>query len=426
MHGVVVSGIGWVTCLGREPAEIENRLRTLSHGIVRYPPLADDARVPVSVAAPVPGFETASDDPEDWTYPEGIRLRLEQKRALAPHGLYALFAFEDALRAAGLSLEDVAEDPRSGLFTASSGSAKMTHFHIDRMERVGPMRCSPLGIVASIAGTLNFNLVARYKIQGATAGFVSACASSGHALGYAFDEIALGRQDRVIVVGAEDFTRQTLVPFSTMRVLSKSEDPARASRPFDRDRDGFVGTGGAVALVLENAQTAAARGASVLAQFRGWGQSTDGHHVAIAHPSGAGLERAMRHALESSGVAAREIDYVNAHATGTVPGDVAEARALRRVFDEGERGPWVSSTKGLTGHALSLASAMEAGFSILALQGGFVPGQAGLETPDPEAETLRLPRETVETPLRHVLSNSSGFGGANVSLVFSSPAGGHG
>jgi len=424
MNRVVVTGLGAVTCLGREKATIATKLRNLEHGFVRYPAFIEDPKVPISVAAPIPDFDTTSHDPEDWIYPPGIRLRLEQKRALAPHGLYALFAFEDAIRDAGLTLDEIAEDPMTGLFTASAGSAKMTYHHIDRLLKAGPLRSSPLGIVASIAGTLNFNLVARYKIQGSTTGFVSACASSGHALGYAHDEIALGRQNRMIVVGAEDFTYETVVAFAGMRVLSLSEDPGAASRPFDRARDGFVGTGGAVALVLESEAAAQARGAEILAVYEGWGQSTDGHHVAIAHPEGEGLERAMQNALQTTQHAPGEIDYVNAHATATPMGDVAEAKALKRVFGTGDTAPWVSSTKGLTGHALSLASVMEAAFTILALQEGFVPGQAGLTDPDPEALGLRLPTQSVDKAPSIALSNSSGFGGANVALLFSRAKGG--
>lgn len=272
-------------------------------------------------------------------------------------------------------------------------------------------------MVASIAGTLSFNLVALHRIQGASCGFVSACASSGHALGYAFDEIALGRQDRMLVVGAEDFTPETVLPFATMRVLSTSTDPDRASRPFDRRRDGFVGTGGAVCLVLEEESVARARGARILARYLGWGQSTDGHHVAMSHPEGAGLERAMRQSLAACGLEPGSIDYVNAHATSTPVGDVSECRALKKVFGTGG-GPAISSTKALTGHGLSLSSIMEAGFTALALDRGFTPGSAHIEELDPEAEGLNILRQTLPQGPKIALSNSSGFGGANTSLIF--------
>jgi 3-oxoacyl-[acyl-carrier-protein] synthase-1 len=293
----------------------------------------------------------------------------------------------------------------------------MTHFHLDRMKRFGPLRCSPLGIVASIAGTLNFNLAAAYKIRGSTCGFVSACASSGHALGFAHDEIALNRQDRMVVVGAEDFTLDTIVPFAGMRVLSVNPDPDSASRPFDRNRDGFVGTGGAVALVLEEESVAQSRGAPILGRFRGWGQATDGYHVAASHPDGEGLAKAIQLALGQTGWNKEDVDYINAHATSTLAGDISECRALKSVFGD-SGGPAISSTKALTGHALSLSSIMEASFCLLAMQQGFTPGSAHITDLDPEAHGLNILRETQDSAPQRVLSNSSGFGGVNVVLAF--------
>jgi len=221
----------------------------------------------------------------------------------------------------------------------------------------------------------------------------------------------------MFVVGAEDFTEETIVPFGVMRVLSSQTDPDIASRPFDRDRDGFVGTGGSVVLVLESEEAAKARSASVYAEMKGWGQSTDGHHVAIAHPEGAGLRRAMEAALTSASITTDQVDYINAHATSTQIGDAAECRAIKSVFGSQPK-PRISSTKALTGHALSLSSVMEAAFSVLALKHGFIPGQAHLKNPDVEAVGLNLPRETLDEAPATVMSNSSGFGGANVSVIF--------
>lgn len=416
MRNVVVTGIGLVTCLGHEKVAVGERLKSLRHGFERIPEFVDDEKIPVTVAAPVPGFTTHSTDPEDWVFPGEIHFRLEQLKALSPNALYAHFALRRAAADADLPLGDL-PDERTGLFTASSGSAAMTHHHLDRMKRVGPLRCSPLGIVASIAGTLNFNLAAAYGIRGSTCGFVSACASSGHALAYAHDEIALDRQDRIVVVGAEDFTPETIVPFSSMRVLSPNPDPDTASRPFDRNRDGFVGTGGAVALVLEEESVARKRGASVYARFAGWGQATDGYHVAASHPDGEGLARAIQSTLRRTGWAPEAVDYVNAHATSTPAGDISECRALKSVFGTTE-GPAISSTKALTGHALSLSSIMEAAFCLLAMDGGFTPGSAHIAQLDPEAEGLRILRESSASAPAKVLSNSSGFGGVNVVLAF--------
>lgn len=415
MKRIVVTGIGWVCCLGHDADSISDRLRKLQHGIRRVQRFIDDETVPISVAAPIPGFATYSPDPEDWTFPPDIRFRLEQLRALSPNALYAHFALRRALEDAQLGIDDIS-DPRTGLYTASSGSSMMTHFHMDRMKRVGPLRCSPMGIVASIAGTLNFNLAAAYKIRGATCGMVSACASSAHALAMAHDEIALGRQDRMLVVGAEDFTDETIIPFAGMRVLSTNSNPDTASRPFDKNRDGFVGTGGSVVMVLEEESIARTRNAPIYGRFVSWGQSTDGYHVAAAHPDGEGLRRAMEETLANCGWWPTEVDYINAHATSTVAGDIAECRALKSLFANTHTA--ISSTKALTGHALSLSSIMEASFCLLAMRQGFTPGSAHIKDLDPEADGLNILRASVDVAPQRVLSNSSGFGGVNVVLAF--------
>jgi 3-oxoacyl-[acyl-carrier-protein] synthase-1 len=279
------------------------------------------------------------------------------------------------------------------------------------------MRCSPLGIVASIVGTLNFNLVAAFKILGASCGFSSACASSAHAIGYAFDDIALGRQKRMFVVGAEDGNVDAILPFAGMRTLSLQTDPNLASRPFDAARDGFVGTGGATVAVLENEEEVARRGVKPYAEILGWGQASDGYNVAISHPEGSGSAAAMKNALHASRVAPAEVNYVNAHATSTLIGDVSEARALRAVFGSSASRPAISSTKALTGHGLSLAGVMETGFSALAMREGFTPGNAHLTQIDPECADLNILRATQNVAPNVVLKNSSGFGGANVALL---------
>ena len=283
------------------------------------------------------------------------------------------------------------------------------------MERTGWQRGHPLGVIASVAGTLNFNLAAHLGIRGACCGFVSACASSAHALGYAADAIRLGRQDRMIVVGAEDLNVAMLLPFHAMGAVSLEADPARASCPFDACRSGFTGTGGAAVLILESGRTASRLGSPRLARLAGWGEAADGLSVAAPHPQGDGLARAMKLALTDAGINADEVGWVNAHATSTPAGDRAEALALQRVF--GHHRPAVSSTKALTGHGLSLAGAMEAAFSVLALQEGFIPGQANLVTVLAEGVGLDIPRETRDLRPQIVASNASGFGGANVCLI---------
>ena len=248
-------------------------------------------------------------------------------------------------------------------------------------------------------------------------GLVSACASSGHALGTALDEIRLGRQKRMLVVGAEDCNFESIVPFCGMRALSLEPNPDLASRPFDTERNGFVGTGGAVTMVLETKEEALKRDAKPYAKFIGWGQGSDGHNVAISHPEGRGLQDSMHRALKDAKVQATDIDYLNAHAPSTSIGDKSEMKAIKAVFPQPQRLK-ISSTKALTGHGLSLSSIMEAAFCCLALKDGFLPGSANVQNPDPELGHLHLLRNTEFAQPAKIMSNSSGFGGANVSLIF--------
>lgn len=415
MEEVWITGIGLITSIGNDRKTVTDNLLELRHGIERHPELQGDDS-PVKIAGTVKGFEVSGPDPEDWTYPEQYRVPRAVLRSFSPHVLYAWSSLKQAVDDASLSEDDL-HDPETGLYTSSGGSMRSIHKHFEKMDRRGVMACNPLAIVASIAGTLTFNLVAALGIRGSSTGLVSACASSGHALGTALDEIRLGRQKRMLVVGAEDCNFESIVPFCGMRALSLDNDPDRASRPFDKTRNGFVGTGGAVSLVLETKREAERRGAEPYAKFIGWGQGSDGHNVAISHPEGRGLNRAMTQALKDAGVTAPDIDYVNAHAPSTSIGDASELKALKSVFPLPQEVK-VSSTKALTGHGLSLSSIMEASFCCLALKDGFLPGSAHITDPDPEVGHLRLLRRTEQTQAKRILSNSSGFGGANVSVIF--------
>lgn len=291
----------------------------------------------------------------------------------------------------------------------------MLYANMSQMNAARGERGNPMGLVASVAGTLNFNLAACFQITGAVAGFVSACASSSHALGYALDQIRLGRLDRVLVVSAEDINAESLLPFAAMRALSLVSEPAAASCPFDASRQGFVCSGGATALVLESASSAVKRGARIYAELAGWGQAADGYSVASSHPEGIGLQNAINRALIDANVNPTEVDYINAHATSTLIGDRAEALALQKVF--GGLSPRISSTKGITGHPLSMAGAFETGICALSIARGFIPGNPHLRVPDAACEGLNLPIETLRETPKIVLNNNSGFGGSNVSLV---------
>lgn len=411
----VVTGLGFITSIGNDRAAVTASLRTLRSGVESIELLGNPA-LPIRVAGTIKGFTTDSPSWRDWRYPELYDFPREALRSLSPHGLYALCATEQALADSGLDREALT-DGATGLYCASAGSAFITYHHVQQMHAARGERGNPMGVVSSIAGTLNFNLAARYGIRGAVSGFVAACASSSHALGAALDDIRLGRQTRMLVVGGEDLNAESMLGFSAMRALSTQADPATASRPFDEKRDGFVASGGAACLILEELETARRRGASIYAELAGWGQASDGYNVAVSHPEGLGLAEAMRRALTDAQLSAGDVDYVSAHATSTATGDRSEALALRSVFTNTGARPRVSSTKGLTGHPLSMAGVMEAGFCSLALRDGFIPGNANLNTPDQACEGLDLPRATLDASLGVLLNNTSGFGGSNVCHV---------
>ena len=415
MRKVYITGIGLVTSIGNDVAAVSKNLRELRHGFEVYAAF-QKPDVPVKVVGTIKGYETDSYDCEDWRYPSRFAVKREILRGMAPHGLYAYCAMLDAIADARLTPPDISNRD-TGLYAASGGSPHLLGHYLHRMNTLGVMRCSPLGFVASIAGTVNFNLVSHFKIKGASCGFASACASSSHAVGFAFDEITLGRQKRMFVVGAEDGNVESILPFAGMRALSLQANPDLASRPFDIGRDGFVGTGGAAVLVLESGEEVERRGIRVYGEVAGWGQASDGYNVAISHPDGDGLRAAMVNALRSARVEPDAVEYVNAHATSTPIGDISEARALRAVFPEGATRPAVSSTKELTGHGLSLAGAMETAFCAVALREGFIPGSAHIVNLDPACEGLNIIRATLPQQPHVVLNNSSGFGGANVCIV---------
>ncbi len=407
-----ITGLGLVTSIGHSRNAVSQALRTLTHGLAPWEGAGSGA---IKVAGMLRGFDVGSTNPAAWSWPAEFHLDKAAVRLMPPHGVYAMAAVQQALAEAQLAAEDL-RDGTTGLYCASAGSARLLHHQLSNLEARGWERAHPHGVISSVAGALNFHLAYLLGIRGASCGFVSACSSGSHALGFALDEIRLGRQERMLVVAAEDLTAESALPFTGMGALSRSGDPRLASRPFDQERDGFVPTGGAVALVLESAASAGRRGARALARMLGWGQACDGHHVALPHPEGRGLVDAIHRALRDAGIDPQAVGYVNAHATSTPAGDRAEARALLQVF--ATHPVPVSSTKALTGHGLSLAGALEAAFCVLALDEGFIPGQAHLIEPDADSARLNLPRTTRCEQPHIAVNNSCGFGGSNVVHVF--------
>jgi 3-oxoacyl-[acyl-carrier-protein] synthase-1 len=414
-HRVFITGIGFVSSIGNDSDTVAESLIHLKHGIEIYPPF-DGPDAPVKVLGTIKGFEVDSADFEDWKYPEWCCIKREVLRGLAPHGVYAYCSMLQAIEDGGLDPPDISNG-FTGLYAASAGSPFLMRENFNRMDRLGVMRCAPTGIVASIAGTLNFNLVAAFQIRGVSCGFSSACASSGHGIGYAIEDIRSGRQKRVFVVGAEDCNRYSILPFAGMRALSIETDPTLASQPFDANRSGFVGTGGACVMVLESEGEVERRGVTPYAELAGWGQASDGHNMAMSHPDGIGLRDAMRLAIKDSAQQICDIDHINAHATSTPIGDISEVRSIKAVFGVDHGRPLISSTKALTGHGLSLSSILAAGFVALGMRRGFTPGSAHIRTLDPECGGLNILQETIHSSPGLALCNSSGFGGSNVVLT---------
>ena len=414
MKRVVVSGLGCITSIGNNRAEVLRSLRECRTGIEPFADFAGDD-IPIKLAGTVKGFTFPSARFDDWTYPAGYQIGRDQLRAMTPNALYAFCAMDQAIRDAQLT-SDLVSNPRTGLLCASGGSMWLAYENLHTIVTRGVNRVQPMATVNSIPGSLYINIVAGFKIKGGSMGCSSACSSSAHALGLAADMIRLNRQEMMFVVGAEDCNRFNILPFASIRALSVQTDPAKSPCAFDIKRDGFVGTGGAAVLVVEELEHALRRGAPICAEVLGWGQASDGYNVVIPDPTGDGLRRAIEHALLDARLQPGDVDYINAHATSTVAGDISECHALRQVF-RGDKQPWVSSTKSLTGHGLSLAGAMEATICCLALQERFTPVSANITELDPACADIRIVTEAVSDAPQIVLTNSSGFGGTNVCVA---------
>ncbi len=414
MKRVVITGLGFITSIGNSRPEVLRSLKECRSGIELFSEFAGND-IPIKLAGTVKGFTFPTARFDDWTYPAGYQISRDQLRAMTPNALYAFCAMDQAIREAKLSPELVSH-PRTGLLCASGGSMWLAYENLHTIVTQGVRRCPPMAVVNSIPGSLYINLVAGFKIKGGSLGCSSACSSSAHALGLAADMIRLHRQEMMFVVGAEDCNRFNILPFAGIRALSLQTDPAKAPCAFDVKRDGFVGTGGAAVLVVEELEHALRRGAPICAEVLGWGQASDGYNVVIPDPTGDGLRRAMEDALLDSKLQPGDIDYVNAHATSTIAGDISECQALRQIFHNSKR-PWVSSTKSLTGHGLSLAGAMESAICCLALQEGFTPVSANITELDPACADIAIVTKPISDAPRIALTNSSGFGGTNVCVA---------
>ncbi len=406
---VVVTGLGAVTPLGLDVTSTWQALLAGRSGVSEIGSF-DASPLAVRIAAEIPSF-----DPEDW-------MGRRAARHLDRYAQLFWASTKQALDHAGLALdEDDPEAQRAGVALGSGiGGIMSFQESMDTMRQRGHDRVSPYAIPRIISNmgagvvSIDFNLL------GPNVCSVTACAASANALGDAAEIIKRGDADVMAAGGAEAAVCEFAVTgFMQSRALStRNDDPTGASRPFDRDRDGFVMGEGAATLILENLEHALARGAAIHAELVGYGMSGDGYHMTLPRPGGAGAARAMENALRSAKLEAADIDYVNAHGTSTQANDSTETAAIRIVFgDHADLVP-VSSTKSMTGHLLGGAGALESIVCILAIRDGVVPPTINYETPDPECDLDYVPNEARQVRVRRAMTNSFGFGGHNVALVF--------
>jgi len=414
MRRVVVTGLGFITSIGNNRADVLKSLKETITGIEIFDEL-QKPDIPVKLAGTVKGFTFGTARPEEWTVPEGYSIPRDQLRSMGPNCVYAFCAMQQAIAEAGLT-EEMVSNPRTGAMCASAGSTWLTYEFLTQMLKKGIYRCYPLGMVASIPGSLNINIGASFKIKGSMLGVATACTSSAHAFGAAVDQIKLNRQDRMFVVGAEDCNMFSILPFAGLRALTQKTDPTLSPCAFDKNRDGFALTGGGTVLVLEELELALQRNAPIYAEVLGWGESSDGYSVMAPDPEGGGVVRAMGNAIESAGIKPDDVDYINAHATATIAGDLAEIGAIKKVF-AGGKVPYVSSTKSITGHGLSMAGALETAICCLALKEGFMPVSANIRELDPACEGVPIITKPIDAVPNIVINNGSAFGGTNVAVV---------
>ncbi|MCB0215528.1 MAG: beta-ketoacyl-ACP synthase II [Caldilineae bacterium] len=403
---VVVTGIGVVTSLGQNLQQFWSNLRAGRSGVTAVDRF--NARAyPTWIASYV----------NDYAPPEFVDGR--ELRRMARFSQFALSAGYQALADAGLG--HALEDPRAGVCMGTAvGGLDVTEETVDLMRARGGMRISPFYIVTSPCNMAAFHLAAEFRLLGYNNTCVTACAAGTQAIGEAAQVILRGDADTMLAGGTEaGLCELSVAAFSVGKAFSRRNDePERASRPFDIDRDGFVGGEGAGLVVLERLDLARARGARIHAEVLGYGASNDAFHRIAPDPSAAGAVRAMRAALHSAGIGPEAVDYINAHATSTPLGDIAETLAIKQVLGERARTVPVSATKSMIGHLFGAAGAVEGIATMMALRDGVLPPTINLETPDPECDLDYVPNRSREVEIAVALSNSFGLGGQNAVGVF--------
>lgn len=402
MRRVVVTGMGIVSSIGNNTEEVTTSLREAKSGISRAEEYAELGFRCQVHGAPKIDVEALVD-----------------RRAMRFHGRGTAWnhvAMDQAIADAGLSEEQVSND-RTGIIMGSGGPSTRTIVDsADITREKGPKRVGPFAVPKAMSSTASATLATFFKIKGINYSISSACATSNHCIGNAFEVIQYGKQDRMFAGGCEDLDWTLSVLFDAMGAMSSkyNETPSTASRAYDKNRDGFVIAGGAGVLVLEDLETALARGAKIYGEIVGYGATSDGYDMVA--PSGEGAVRCMKMALST---VTSKIDYINPHATSTPAGDAPEIEAIRQVFGSGDACPPIAATKSLTGHSLGATGVQEAIYSLLMMQNNFICESAHIEELDPAFADMPIVRKRIDNAqLNTVLSNSFGFGGTNATLVF--------
>jgi 3-oxoacyl-[acyl-carrier-protein] synthase II len=407
MRRVVVTGIGLVSPLGLDASSTWQGLLEGRSGISRIERF-DVSRFSTTIAGEIKDF-----DPLNFVDRKNAR---KMDRFIA----YAVGASDEAMRSSGLKIEgEVAY--RTGVFIGSGiGGFETIEREHEKFLRDGANRISPFFIPASIINEAAGQVSIRIGAAGPNSATCTACAAGCHAIGDSFKIIQRAAADVMIAGGSEAaITPMGVGGFSSLKALStRNEEPERASRPFDRDRDGFVVGEGAGLLVLEELEFALRRGANIVAEIVGYGMSADAHHITLPPDDGNGAYRAMKAALDDAGVVPSEVDYVNAHGTSTPPNDRIETLALKNLFGDHAYKLAISSTKSMTGHLLGAAGGLEAGITVLAIANGVMPPTINLDNPDSDCDLDYIPHTARSGEIRYALSNSFGFGGTNGALLF--------
>jgi 3-oxoacyl-[acyl-carrier-protein] synthase II len=404
---VVVTGLGLVTPLGIGVEPNWEALMAGRSGIGRITRF-DASSFPTQIGGEVRGF-----NPEDW-------IERKEVKKMDLFIQYSVAAAVQAMTQSALKIDD-ANAERVGVLigVGIGGLYTIEESHLIFLES-GLRRVTPFFIPKLIGNLAPGNIAIRYGAKGVNLTTTSACASGSHAIGEAYRMIRFGYLDAAITGGAEAaLTKLGVSGFIAMKALSTRNDaPEAASRPFDRDRDGFVMAEGAAALILEERDSAVRRGAPILAEVAGYATNADAYHITSPSPEGRGAARCMQMCLEDTDLNPLEVDYINAHGTSTPQGDLAETQAIKRAFGEHAARIAVSSTKSMTGHSLGAAGAIEAAYTVLAVKRGMIPPTINLDNPDPACDLDYVPNRPRAARIRIALKNSFGFGGTNTTLAF--------